>query len=80
MQCDGLIVRDITPALALADEELRIEAPGDDRVDHSVIGAVEVVLLGDGEELAVAVRGSRPAVRYEYGGNGTMGADESLTC
>lgn len=49
MQRDGLIICDVTPALTLTDEELWIEAPGNEGVDHRVIGAVEIVLLGDGE-------------------------------
>lgn len=49
MQRDSLIIRDVAPALTLADEQLRVEAPGNDRVDHRIIGAVEIVLLGDVE-------------------------------
>lgn len=67
MQRDGLVVRDVAPALALADEEFRIEAPGNDRVDHRVIGTVKIMLLGDVEQLAIAVRGPRPVVKYKHG-------------
>lgn len=66
MQTDGLIVCDTAPALTLADEELRIETPGNNGVDHRVIGAVEVVLLRNSEKLAISIRRPRPVVEYEY--------------
>lgn len=55
MQCDGLIVCNVAPAFAFAGDELWIETPRHDGIDDGVIGAVEVVFLGDGEELSVAV-------------------------
>lgn len=58
MQRDRLVVRDIPPSFTLAGEELGVETPCDDGVYCCVIGAVDVVLFGDGEELTVAAAGS----------------------
>lgn len=55
MQRHGLVVCDVAPAFAFASDELGVEAPCDDGVDDNVVCAVEVVLFGDGEELALAV-------------------------
>jgi len=55
VECYGLVVCDIAPAFAFAGDEFWVEAPGDDGVDDHVVGAVEVVFFGDGEELALAV-------------------------
>jgi hypothetical protein len=58
VQGDGLVVCDVSPALAFAGDQLRVEAPGDDGVDDCVVCAVQVVFFGDGEELALAVAGA----------------------
>jgi hypothetical protein len=55
MQGHGLVVCNIAPAFAFAVEQLGVEAPGDDGVDDDVVGAVEVMLFGNGEELALTV-------------------------
>ena len=55
MQRDGLVVGDVAPAFPVAGEQFRVETPGDDGVDDGVVGAVEVVFFGDGEEVAPVV-------------------------
>lgn len=55
MQRDGLIVGDVAPAFPVAGEQFRVETPSDDGVDDCVVGAVEVVFFGDGEEVAPVV-------------------------
>lgn len=68
VQRDGLVVRDVAPAFAFAGYQFRVEAPGDDGVDDCVVCAVEVVLWGDGEELAVAVAGAGSVVGWLVSG------------
>ena len=54
VQSDGLVVRDITPALPFASQKLRVEAPGNDGIDDDIVVAVEVVLLGNNKELPLS--------------------------
>lgn len=63
MQRDRLVIRDVPPSFTLAGEELGVETPRDDRVDCCVIGAVDIVLFRDCEELALAAAGSGSVVR-----------------
>ena len=63
MQRDRLIVRDVSPSFTLAGEELGIETPCDDGVYCCIIGAVDVVLFRDDEELTVAATRSGSVVR-----------------
>lgn len=65
VQSDGLVVRDVAPAFAFAGEQFRVEAPGDDGVDDDVVGVVDVVFFGDGEELAVTAAGACSARALE---------------
>ena len=58
VQRDGLVRGHVAPAFALAGEQLGVEAPCNDRVDDSFVGAVHVVFFGDCEELALAASGS----------------------
>lgn len=67
MQGDGLVVADVAPALAFAREELRVETPCDDRVDHNVIVAVDVEILGDDEELTVSTVGACAVILVSRG-------------
>lgn len=59
VQCHRLVISDVAPAFAFARQKLRIETPGDDRIDHDIIAAIEVELLWDSEELAVSAVGAR---------------------
>lgn len=58
VQSYRLVVRHVAPALAFAGEQLGVEAPGNDRIDHRLIDAVIVVFFGDGEEVALATAAS----------------------
>jgi hypothetical protein len=58
MQCDCLVVADVAPAFAFACQELRVETPGDDRVDYNVVVAVDIEFFRDYEELAVSTVGA----------------------
>ena len=53
-----MVVSDISPAFAFADDELRIEAPSYDGVDDEIVSAVTVVFFGDVEELTLAASGA----------------------
>lgn len=68
MQRYCLVVRDVPPSLAFAAEEFGVEAPGNYRVYDYVVCAVDVVLLGEYEELALAapVAGSVDSMRLAY--------------
>lgn len=50
-----LVVRDVSPALSFAREEFRVETPGNDGVGYHVVAAVDVIFLGNNEELTLAV-------------------------
>lgn len=64
---DGLVVSDVAPAFAFAGEEFGVEAPGDDGVDDELVGAVDVELLRDGEELPLAAgAGSKGGCGLDY--------------
>jgi hypothetical protein len=48
-----LVVSNVSPSFAFADEELGVKAPCDDRVDDEVAAAVDIDSLWYGEELAL---------------------------
>lgn len=67
MQCDCLVVADVAPAFAFAREEFGVETPGDDGVDHNVVVAVDVEVLGDDEELTVSTTGASTRILVSRG-------------
>lgn len=58
MQRDSLVVCNIAPSLPFTGEEFRVETPCYDRIDDDIITAVQVMLLGNREELPVAIGGT----------------------
>ena len=62
VKADGLVVADIAQALAagVAHEELRVEAPGDDRLRDDLVVAVDVDTLGHVKESLVAALAGEP--------------------
>ena len=52
MQSHGLIVRHTAPSPSITDQQLRVEAPGDDGVGDQIVVAVGVHTVGDGDEAA----------------------------
>lgn len=53
IKADVLIVCDVPPAFALPNEQLRVKAPGYDRINDGLVAAVHVDPFGNSEELAV---------------------------
>jgi hypothetical protein len=56
MQADGLIVRTISKPLPISDQQLRIEAPSNNRSGDDIVITIRVCSLRNIEKLSASAR------------------------